>query len=151
LKATLLVLAAATACTKAATPIEPTTACVETAHQLRAFIVAVRDPARPVARPWPTGDAARDRRIDDVLRSFPTERDPAAPAPTLTEGTKPGLLERELAKCPPALELLAQVSTTEPANAREAWANIANGLAACDCRADLAMLRVAFYLEARGR
>src|SRR5262249_217085 len=108
-----------------------------------------------IAQPWPTGDAQRDRHIDELVRAFRAEIKPEENGshflPLNMRTITPGELERLYAQCPASLASLKKIGD---AGAREDvstyWGQVGDGLTTCDCRADLATLRAFYYLIYRG-
>jgi hypothetical protein len=131
--------------------------CAAAAAELKTFLASVVDPAGTPARPWPTGDAAADHRIEQVraltrqeVSAAASHADPAARATRLTVGTTPGRLEHELATCPPALARFARIGEVPPAERWHAFADVADGVRACDCKLDLPLTRAMLYIMQRG-
>ncbi len=62
----------------------------------------------------------------------------------------PGELEHLYARCPASLASLKKVDEAEPNERWMYWHQAVDGLASCACRADLATLRVFYYLIYRG-
>ena len=127
--------------------------CADRAAELETWLTAVFDPAQEVAPPWPSGDATTDAEVDKLraeARALARPRDPAAKAEPLTAGVTPGRLEQELASCPQARAQLGAVGTTPPAERRAAMVAIADGIAACDCKVNLPLVKALLYLGERG-
>jgi len=133
------------------------TSCTARAAELKTFLASVVAPTGTPARPWPTGDAAADHRIEEVralarqeIRAAARAADPAARATPLTIGITPGRLEHELATCPPALARFARIGVVPPAERWHAFAEVADGIRECDCTIDLPLTRAMLYILQRG-
>jgi hypothetical protein len=130
------------------------TTCSAQVADLKSFLLAVYDPAHPqVAVPWPTGDATRDKRIQDrqaQLREQLKPVDPSKRVEPLTSGVHPSLLEQELAPCPAAGAQIHKVGEAGPGKQLEAMAEIADAIGTCSCNVDVPFIRALFYLGARG-
>lgn len=139
------------ACRTTEQPAPPT--CAMRTAELKTLLIQLVDSSATPKPPWPTGDVATDRRIAEArttARAALVPRSPAQRQPPLREGTTPGLLEHELASCPPALAQLASVGEVAPAERHHAFAAIADRIATCDCHADLPFLSALFYISQRG-
>src|SRR5512140_597523 len=93
------------ACRSAERPAAP--ACATKTAELKALLVQLVDHNAKPSPPWPTGDAATDRRIDEAratMRAALVPRPADQRQPPLHEGVTPGALEHELAACPSALD-----------------------------------------------
>jgi hypothetical protein len=158
----VLVIAAIVACAdhkEAASPsnvaAKPQQAsCTTTASELKTYLASVYDASARPARPWPTGDAATDHKLDelrDKLRKAMMPADPTAQAQPLVEGFKPGPLDHELEKCPPATEQLKAIGTAyDDAAKQAAFAGIADAIKACDCKLNVPLVRALMYMLLRG-
>ncbi len=129
--------------------------CAGRTADLKAFLATAYDlhAVKPAA-PWPTGDAETDKAIEAVRERYHrlmVPRDPAAPAPRLEAGVKPGALDIELAKCQPAIDRLSGVGTADDdAQKQAAFAGVADGIAQCDCKVNVPFVRALMYMTARG-
>jgi len=144
-------LIALAACRSAEKPAAPT--CATRAAELKALLVQLVDRDAKPGPPWPTGDAATDRRIDEAratARVALVPRPPDQRQPQLREGTTPGALEHELAACRPALDQLAQVGEAAPGDRNGAFAAIADRIDTCHCNVDLPFVSALFYIIQRG-
>jgi hypothetical protein len=147
--------APAPAASTPAAPAQPATAatCAAQVDDLRAFLTSVFDPAQQVPAPWPTGDAARDARIEQLradARAAARPADPTAPQQRLTAGVTSGALEGELGRCQPARDQLVKVGEAAPDQARATMVGIADAILACDCQVGLPLVRALLYLLQRG-
>ena len=127
--------------------------CATQTKELKSYLAKVFDPAvQTVPAPWPTGDAARDREIEELRTT--TRNLLAAPAPTtptkLSPGTKPGKLEHALATCKPALDQLARVSESAPDAAAQTMVEIADAISTCQCSVDVPLVTALLYIGQRG-
>jgi len=144
-------LIAFAACRSAEKPAAPT--CATKVAELKALLVQLADHNAKPSPPWPTGDAATDRRIDEARA---TMRAALVPRPAdqrqlpLHEGVTPGALEHELAACRPALDQLANAGNVAPAERNGAFAAIADRIGTCDCHVDLPFVSALFYIIYRG-
>jgi len=130
------------------------TSCPAQAAELKSYILAAYDPSHPqIALPYPTGDAARDRKIDAMRAHYRDSVKPVDPSQRLQPLTKdppPSPLETELAACPPARTQLSKVGDAGPGKEREAMAEVADAIATCNCNVDIPVVRASFYYGARG-
>lgn len=128
-------------------------ACATKAAELKALLIQLVDPNAKPSPPWPTGDAATDRRIDEAratMRTWLVPRPPDQRQLPLHDGVTPGALEHELAACPPALDQLENVGKVAPRERNTAFAAIADRIGTCDCHVDLPFVSALFYIIQRG-
>jgi hypothetical protein len=128
--------------------------CAHETANLRDFVEHLERSDRPISKPWPTGDSVRDHRIDEVLAAFkaaikPEEKGTVFPLYYM-RGIIPGELERLYGNCPASLASLRKVDEAGPEDMNELWYPVIDGLMDCRCQADLAMLKVFYYLIYRG-
>jgi hypothetical protein len=136
-----------------AKPVEAT--CSAQAAELKSFVTRVLDKTGPSpSPPWPTGDIATDKEIEDAraaARAAAAPVDPAAPRAQLTQGTKPGKLEHLLDPCPAARAQLDKVGEAPPGQHGAAFEAVADAIADCDCRKlDLPLWRALVFITFRG-
>ena len=126
--------------------------CAEQMTELRAFLRAANDPARPpLAAPFPTGDAARDHKIEQIRAYYRAQLAPVDPGRRLApmaDTANPA--DAELDACPAARAQLAKVGAAPPGQGLDAIAGVADAIATCGCNVDLPVVRAAFYIAARG-
>ena len=108
------------------------------------------DPAQKVAAPWPTGDPGFDAELDKWRAELRENMsaDSSKQAKPLGTGPKRGRIDDELAPCPQATEQLKAIGTADDKQA--AWLGLANAIAACDCRANIAFVKAWLYVLQRG-
>jgi hypothetical protein len=146
----LLALVAAVSCTRES---QPDAECRAQAAELRTWLGRALDRTRPLEPPWPTGDPATDARIEKaraIGRAAMRPRDPDRATRPLSPGVRPGLLEHELAQCPPALAQLARVGQVPPAQSHATFAGIADAIASCGCRVNIPYVKALVYGSFRG-
>jgi hypothetical protein len=136
-------------------PLPPPTAkCAEQAAYLQDFLRHLHASDPEVAPPWPTGDRRQDRHVDELLKAFRARVKPEDKGshflPLNMKETVPGELERLYARCPASLASLKKVDEVEANERWTYWYEAVDGLTSCACRADLATLRVFYYLIYRG-
>lgn len=128
--------------------------CATRAAELETYLADVWDLSAKPAPPWPSGDAATDKRIDEgreKVRKAMAPVDPSQRAVKLSDGIKPGPLEAELAPCQPALESLKGVGLANTtAEKVHAFTGIADAIGACDCNVNIPFVRAALYVLVRG-
>lgn len=128
------------------------TSCPQQTEELKTWLQGLFD-GKPTTAPWPTGDAAFDAELTkwrDRVREASKPMDPSQPRPQLEEGRRPGLLEQDLAGCEPAKAQLAKVAEAAPAEQAAAWIGLADAIAACDCKPNIAHVKASLYVMQRG-
>lgn len=128
--------------------------CAHEAAALQDFVERLDHSDHTISKPWPTGDSQRDHHIDEILAAFravirPEERR-YGPSPLITKEITPGELERLYENCPASLTSLRKVNEVDPEDRWEFWHQAIDRLVDCQCRADLGMLKVFYYLIYRG-
>jgi len=154
--ATITLLLLAAACSDHSPPITPASSapvktCADQAAELKIFLRAAVDPSSPLARPWPTGDAATDARLDAVrakAHELAKPFDPAARLEPLT-ATVPSIPEGFEA-CPQGTARFAKLGEAAPKDRLEAFAEIADGVRDCDCHVNIPLVRGLFYIVFHG-
>jgi len=138
-------------------PPPPTASCAQQVAYLQDFLhhldhLDSGDPA--IAPPWPIGDKRRDHHIDELLKAFRAAMKPEEKGshflPLNMMNITPGELERLYARCPASLASLKKVDKASPEERWTYWHQAVDHLTSCACRADLAALRVFYYLVYRG-
>jgi len=133
--------------------------CAHETETLRDFVEFLDHSNRTISKPWPTGDAARDHHIDEVVAAFQAAIKPEEQGshflPLNMKNITPGELERLYGNCPASLASLRKVdeadpNQTDPEDRWATWLQAIDGLKDCQCRADLPMLKVFYYLIFRG-
>lgn len=130
----------------------PVSSCHVRAAELKSYLAQVFDSNAKPKPPWPTGDAALDKQLDakrDELRKrlAETSADKARPL----EGFKRGPMDETLDRCPPARDAVAHIGDfPDPDHLTKAANAIGDGVEACGCNVDISLIRVGFYLIARG-
>lgn len=151
MKTTFIVIAVAVlGCSKGETKQAP--ACPQQSAELKTWLQGLYA-GEPTAPPWPTGDAAFDAELDawrQRVRDTNKPIDLTGPRPLLEEGRKPGLLERELAGCDPAKAQITKVNEAAPADQPAAWIGLADAIAACNCKPNIAHVKSVLYVMQRG-
>jgi hypothetical protein len=148
----LLAIALAGGCERATkeVPVE----CREQAAELRRFLLALADPAQPVAPPsWTTGDAEFDSRLERRRAEVREAMKPVSPgeaAARLTQGIQVGMLEEELSRCPAAHDQLLLMSVSDPGGRRAKLVAIADEILACECSVAPARVKPLLYVMQRG-
>jgi hypothetical protein len=132
----------------------PVMTCPQQVTSLRGFVERLELGDPDIAQPWPTGDAQRDRHIDELVTAFRAVIKPEEKGghfmPLNMKNTTPGELERLYAQCPASLASLKKLDEVEPKDIGTYWHQAVDGLTTCDCHADLATLRAFYYLLYRG-
>ncbi len=145
----LFVVAMASGCERAESQ-----ECKAQAAELRAFLTELTDEGKPMAPPsWTTGDADFDARLEKRRAEIREAMKPIEShqiAEKLATGIKPGLLEEELAGCPQAIEQLHVIGKAAPSERRARFIGLADAIAACNCKVELARIKPLLYAMQRG-
>jgi hypothetical protein len=128
--------------------------CREQTAELRRYLVALADPAQPVAPPsWTTGDADFDSRLQRRRAEVREAMKPVSPgeaAARLAPGVKFGMLEEELSRCPGAHDQLILMSAADPDQRSAKFIAIADEILACECSVAPARVKPLLYVMQRG-
>jgi hypothetical protein len=123
--------------------------CAQRAEEIRSFFDRARNHETPMELPWPTGDDEYDARIRKAIAAL----GPADPAERQRPLSKD--IDREpdqyiFRDCPEGLRALEAVAEADPDARMQQLRAVTDGVEACGCKINDAVLKTMLYWNVRG-
>ena len=129
--------------------VENSPTCAQRAKEIRSFFDRARNHETPMEIPWPTGDENYDARIRKAIAST-GETDPAKRQKPLTEAINREPDQYIFRECPEGLRALEAVAEAAPDARMTQLRAVTDGVEACGCKINDAMLKTMLYWQVRG-